>query len=77
MYLFSITKTKPAAADARRWNRIAKKHGGRYVEVNRRRDSVLGINHGQYQGWFEIPNRGAPFDAQTAAAVMEEIGNAR
>ena len=72
-YFFGITKTKPTAAIAKRRHRVARKHGGSYNEVNRRAGSQLGINNGQYQGWFAIPNRGNHFDAQTAAEIRAEL----
>ena len=73
-YFFGITKSKPTAAVAKRRDRVARKHGGAYVEVNRREGSALGINNGQYQGWFAIPNRGNPFDQNTAAEIRAELG---
>jgi hypothetical protein len=72
-YMFGITTTKPTAAEAKRRDKVARKHGGAYTEVNRRAGSALGINHGQYQGWFAIPNRGNPFDQRTAAAINDEL----
>ena len=73
-YFFNITKVKPAAATAKKWNRVAKKHGGAFVEVNRKQGATLGINNGNYQGWFAIPNRGNPFDQNTANEIRAELG---
>jgi len=73
-YFFGITHNKPTAAIAKRRDRVARKHGGAYVEVNRREGSALGINHGRYQSWYAIPNRGNPFDAQIAAEIRAELG---
>ena len=73
-YFFGITKTKPTAAEGKRRDKVARKHGGAYVEVNRKEGSALGINNGKYQGWFAIPNRGNPFDQQTAGEINAELG---
>ena len=72
-YMFGVTKIKPSVAEAFRRNRAARKRGGYYVEVNRRENEAIGINGGRYQGWFAIPNRGAPFDQQAEQAILEEI----
>jgi hypothetical protein len=47
---------------------IAKKHGAWHVNYN---DPT-----GQLRGWFGCPNRGAPFDDNTARAVMAAIEKA-
>lgn len=74
-YMFGITKTKPTAATAKKWDKIAREYpGGGYVEVNRKEGSALGINNGRYQGWFVINNLGAPFDGARSKEILSKCG---
>ena len=73
-YMFGICKAKPTLAQAKRRDQICKEEGGwGYTEVNRRRGSNPGINHGEYQGWYSGPNRGNPFDDRLARRVMDRV----
>ena len=74
-YFFNITKNKPTKKEANRWNRISRKYGGAYVEINRKQNSCISINNGNYQGWFAIPNRGNPFDQNTQNDILNEINS--
>ena len=48
---------------AAKLHRIAKKHGGHFVDV----DMPTGSQY-----WFSIPNCGAPFDKNTADEILGE-----
>ena len=74
-YMFGISDQKPSLEDAKRRDRIARRHGGNYIEVNRKKNAAPGINHGSYQGWYDIPNHGNPFDQETAADILQEVGD--
>lgn len=59
---------------------IAKRHGARLVNHT---DPGCGCGHGcrgdcpaRARHWFECPNKGAPFDKQTADAVMADLAKA-
>jgi len=49
----------------RKADQIAKKHGAWHVNYTEPR--------GEKRGWFACPNRGNPFDAQVARAVLADI----
>ena len=61
---------------------IARKHGAELVNYT---DPGCGCGWGCTSGeckanrrhWFEAPNRGAPFDGQTAREVLDAIGGGR
>jgi hypothetical protein len=74
MYMFGITHEKPTAAEARRRNRICRAEGGTgYIELNRQHGDVPSVNGGNYQGWYEAPNRGEPFDSDLKRRVLARI----
>jgi len=52
-----------------RADRIAARHGASHVNYTE-------PGGGQRRGWFECKNRGAPFDRNTAVAVMADIEHA-
>jgi hypothetical protein len=49
------------------YQRIARRHGCDYVEINRAQGASPGINNGNYQAWFETPNRGDPSNGRTSS----------
>ena len=73
-YMFGLTYRKPSRTTARRWDKIAREHGGEYVEVNVTRNAAPEIRNGRYQGWFAIDNYGEPFDRETSEAILRESG---
>jgi len=67
-FFFGLHEGKLPVREVRRRTLIAKRHGAyRYVQIERAgRD-------GSWYGWFEGPNRGAPFDQRVASAVLRDL----
>lgn len=64
-HMFGVSRKKPSRADAKRMDRIARKHDCALIEV-----TLPGTG---YQRWFVGPNRGSPFDQQMADAVYADL----
>ncbi|HZN64408.1 MAG TPA: hypothetical protein VFB66_03850 [Tepidisphaeraceae bacterium] len=67
-YHFGTGQGRVSKAEAKRVDRIARKHGADFTSVR--------LPEG-YRYWFSCANRGAPFDGDTARAVLTEVGRVR
>lgn len=65
-YMFGVVRGEVTLREYRRCSAIARKHGASFTGGN-----LPGTGP---QHWFTAPNRGAPFDGQTARDVMAEVG---
>jgi hypothetical protein len=64
-HMFSVSRNKPSRANARKIERIAKRHGCGFIEY---------VDPGDgYKNWFAGPNLGHPFDDAMARAVMADL----
>ena len=57
------------SAERKRLYAIAERHGADFTEI---RDA-----NGTYRRWFEVVNRGEPFNSRTANAVMADVDGAK
>jgi len=65
-YMFGVSREKLSRKDAKRYARVAGKHGFTFVEA---------ILPGEgYKRWFAGPNRGHPFDGEAERAIRQELG---
>lgn len=65
-YFFGLGKGRVSDTERKRLDKIAEKHGAWFCPY---RDPAEGPRY-----WFACPNRGEPFNGQTARAVMTEVG---
>ena len=68
-YFFGLGNGKVTTAIARKVDRIAKRHGARFVTYTE-------PGTGRHRFWFAGPNLGNPFDRATAAAVYADLREA-
>ena len=64
-FFFGAGNGRVSQREGKRCDKIAQKHGASFVWV------AMPEGH---RFWFASPNRGNPFDRDTAAAVMAEVG---
>ena len=64
-FLFGAGNGRVSQREGKRCDRIAQKHGASFVWVKMPEGPRF---------WFACPNRGNPFDRDTAEAVMFEVG---
>lgn len=64
-FMFGVSRAKPTRKDAKRMERIARKHGCSLIEGTFPGDG--------YKRWFAGPNRGHPFDQALADAVYADL----
>ena len=57
---------RTATWDRERRHDIAEQHGCDWTEI-------WDVASGRWKSWFSCPNRGEPFDSQTADAVMRDV----
>jgi hypothetical protein len=67
-HMFGVSRQKPTRANAKRIDRIARRHGAYLVEAD-----LPGTG---YQRWFAGPNLGFPFDDQMARRVFDDLTKA-
>jgi len=68
-YHFGLTRIAVSQRTATRLDRIARKHGANYT-------GPIKLPGNDVCGWFSCPNRGQPFDAATASAVLADVAEA-
>jgi hypothetical protein len=62
---FGLGRGRVSKEDYRRIDQIAAKHGATFTNPNLPGDG--------WRYWFSCPNRGQPFDGDTARAVLGEV----
>jgi hypothetical protein len=67
-YMFGVGHRKPPRKKVSAIEKVAKRHGCYFVEVN-----LPGTG---YQNWFAGPNRGCPFDENMERRVMHDLETA-
>lgn len=67
-YIFGVANNwgRTAAWERERRHAIAERHGCEWTEIWDKASAC-------WKSWFSCPNRGEPFDSQTADAVMREV----
>lgn len=67
-YLFGVSHNggRTAGRERDRRQAIAARHGCEWTEIYDK-------SGGWWKSWFSCPNRGEPFDSQTADAVMRDV----
>ena len=68
-HFFGTGRGRVSARESARLERIARRHGASFVAVSLPGDGP--------RYWFLCPNRGEPFDGETARAVMADVGEVR
>jgi len=73
-YMWGVSYSRPSRKIAALMDKICREEGGYGLnEVNVVQGRTIGVNNGQYQGWFCGPNRGYPFDDQLRDRVEARI----
>lgn len=65
-FMFGLTRREATTRQAQRLRAIAARHEADFVGPVR-------LPGNELRGWFEAPNRGAPFDDATRDAVMADV----
>jgi len=65
-HMFGVTRRRITAATGKKLDRIAKRHGARFV-------GPVNIPGSDVRGWFTGPNLGHPFDTRLAQAVLADV----
>ena len=68
-YFFGPVRQRVSLQDAQRADKIARAHGATFV-------GPVTLPGNPLRGWFEAPNRGAPFDDATRDAVLADVESA-
>jgi hypothetical protein len=68
-FMFGVCGEKISKRTARKLDRIAREIAGKAAGF-----VTIHPPEGGVKSWFAIPNRGAPFDRQTANKILEKCG---
>lgn len=68
-YMFGVGRGKVSVTRHNALNRIAKKHGGAFVNTN--------IPGNGYTFWFAVPNYGSPHDQKVASEIITKAQAAK
>lgn len=64
-FFFGLGRGRVDATTRALIDRVAARHGATFVNAN--------LPGEGWRFWFELPNRGAPFDRATARAVLDDL----